>query len=85
MIQRLISTDTMERFIKRFKQQSDCLKLNGQTKYLSPNEAALIVDVINLWEQMKRDDSLLLTLSDKARLYPSSHIFPNSALDLCKN
>jgi len=84
MIQRLISTDTMKRFVKRFKRDYDD-ELGALKQKLAPRDIAVIVDAINLWEQMKRDDSLLLTLSDKARLYPSSHIFPNSALDLCQN
>lgn len=75
MIQRKISTETMERFVKLLKQKSDCLQQEGHIKYLSPNDVSVIVDAINLWEQER---TAMLSLRDLAMLNPEAHVFPNS-------
>lgn len=78
MIQRQITNNTMERFIKQFKEKCDYLKQNGHVRYLPEIEVSMIVDAINLWEQEKVK---LLTLRDQALLYSEARIFPNSGLD----
>lgn len=62
MIQRLLSKETMERFLTDFKNKLD-YKLQ-----FSSRDTALIMDAINAWEHY-RQDQFALTFYDRSRVF----------------
>ena len=77
MIQRLLSKETMERFLSDFKNKTEWARQNKGKPFLSPNETALILDAINAWESY-RQNQFALTFYDKSRIFMESKTVPTT-------
>lgn len=79
MIHRLLSKETMNRFLTDFKNRTDYVRKDDGKPFLSPNEAALVMDAINAWE-IWRQQQFALTFYDRSRLHMESRTISTSSI-----
>ena len=73
MLEQAISPESFSKFVAELYERSDLPIL--QNSAYKPTVAALVVDIVNLWEQTKWQH---LTMVDNCRLHPESNVFPNA-------